>query len=51
MEKQLKEKRFKKWFSDYSETNHYLRGWRDLDGIQLPKILFYSLVRAKKFMW
>jgi len=46
--KWLKEKGFDKWFSDYSESHHHLKGWVDrdtyLDEVELPIELFNTLV-------
>lgn len=42
-------KEFKQWLSNYSESQHHLKGWRDsdqyLDEVELPKILYLSLVQ------
>lgn len=57
--KWLKEKGFDKWFSDYSESHHHLKGWADrdtyLDEIELPIELFNTLVvewlRVNRGIW
>lgn len=40
---------FKQWFSDYSESNHHLKGWRDrdeyLDEVELPKEITLTLLQ------
>lgn len=47
--KLAKEKGFDKWFSDYSEKNHHLKGWRDrdeyLDEVELPSEIMQSLIQ------
>ena len=39
---------YTKWLSDYSESQHYLKGWREydnyLDEVELPSILELSLL-------
>lgn len=40
---------FEKWFSDYSEKNHHLSGWRDydqyIDEVELPETLQYAIIQ------
>ena len=40
---------FKQWFSDYSESNHHLKGWRDrdeyLDEVELQKEITLTLLQ------
>jgi hypothetical protein len=47
--KLAKERGFNNWFSDYSEKNHHLKGWRDrdeyLDEVELPKEIILSLLQ------
>jgi len=39
---------FEKWFNDYSETNHNLKGWKDydqyVDEVELPLTMGQALI-------
>lgn len=49
MEKDLKYKGFNKWLSDYSESYHHLKGWRErdnyLDEVELPDEILFGLIQ------
>ena len=45
----LKQTDFYKWFDEYSQANHHLKGWEEydqyLDEVELPDILFLTIVQ------